>query len=75
VSCKYVAILLLSFFIIFGGSKVEVLFNCNSTSQIFKFDNKQQQAAMAERKSSKKGKTASKKASAQQEIAVPQTGM
>jgi hypothetical protein len=43
--------------------------------QIFKFDNKQQQAAMAGRKSSKKGKAASKKAPAQQEIAVPQAGM
>jgi hypothetical protein len=33
-----------------------------STYQIAKLDNKQQQVAMAERKSSKKDKTASKKA-------------
>jgi hypothetical protein len=48
---------------------------CARTCQIFKFDNKQQQAAMAGRKSSKKGKAATKKAPAQQEIAVPQAGM
>jgi hypothetical protein len=45
------------------------------TCQIFKFDNKQQQVAMTGRKSLKKGKTASKKAPAQQEIAVSQASM
>jgi hypothetical protein len=48
---------------------------CAHTYQIFKFDNKQQQATIAGRKSSKKDKAALKKVLAQQEITVLQADM